>query len=408
MMQQRWNTPAASWLRWLGAALLMGAAGGLSAILLQKGIGLIQACTSQMPLWLAPVMGSILASFIFRYDSLARGFGANHYIDSVTFRQGKMRIRTLFTKFAATVLTIGFWGSGGLQGPLLVIGGNIANALTKYGVFRPLFHPDYLRLLSICGAAGAIGANLRAPLGGGLFVVEILYHSSLRLPTLLTAVVSSCAGFAVFYFAITPEPLLAIPEHAPVSGDIPAIILASLAAGLVSYGFIYLFNAIRWCFQHVRRRTLCPILGGAATGMVFIFAPQAAGSGIHGIRDMLVELPSWSLAACLIAAKMLATSFTVGSGGSGGLVMPALMVGALAGSGTASLLGMETAAAGAFLTTAAMAASLASTIHVPWAAAVIFVEIGGWSALLPAVLGSGIGFFLTRGQNIYGIIQQPR
>lgn len=406
-MQQIRNIPAVPILKWLSAALLLGAAGGLAAILLQKSIGSIQGFTSQLPLWLAPIIGSLLASLIFRYDALARGFGANHYIHSVTFRRGEMRESTLFTKFAATALTIGFWGSGGLQGPLLVIGGNIANILTRHGVLKQLFHPDHLRLLSICGAAGAIGANLRAPFGGGLFVVEILYHSSLRLSTLVTAVVSSCAGYAVYHLAVSPDPVLNLPNYAPALRDIPWIAAASLAAGVVSYVFICVFNAIRWSFQHVRSSMLCPVLGGAMAGTVFVVAPQAAGGGVDFIQSLFVELPSFSLAAAVIAAKILATSFTVGSGGSGGLVMPAVFVGAVVGTVTASLVGFETAASAVFLVIAAIAASLASTIHIPLATAVILIEMGGWGAVFPAVVGSTIGFFLTKGKNIYGIIQLP-
>ncbi len=392
--------------KWLLVATLMGITGGLSALLLNEAIAFVERLSQGIPLWLAPAIGGTLVAVIYGYDKLARGFGTNRYIFSINRRNGDMRNRTFLTKLAATALTLGLRGSGGVEGPMLVIGGSIGNLLTKVTPLRHLFRRDDLRLLSICGAAGAIGAIFRSPLGGGIFVVEVLYRSSLHYSDLFPAILSSTMGFVAYSFLAHAEPLFVIPAYVPDVGNVPWFLAAASLAGVVSFAFMELFSVIRSAFKRIPFRGLRPILGGVLTGLILVYVPQAAGIGTDFIQGLITEVQPLRLIVLLLVGKTLATSFTVGSGGSAGLVIPALFVGALVGNFTACLAGADGSPLTASLAVSGMAASLAAVANVPIAAAVMLVEMVGMQLGVPAVLGSVVGYAIGRSRTIYGTTRQ--
>jgi len=388
--------------KWLIIATLVGVGGGLSAVILQNMIKFVETMSSTVPLWIAPVIGGILLSIIYLWDELASGFGTNHYICAGNKIPGHLSFKTVFSKLTATAITLGFKGSGGVEGPMLVIGGSLADGISKIPILKGKFTEDDYRMLTICGAAGAIGAIFRSPLGGGIFVVEILYRTSLHYTELFPAMLSSTMGFVIYSMISKGTPLFIIPDYLPNVFNVPLFILAGLLGGIASLIFMFLFKHTQSVFEKIPYKKFHPILGGLLTGIILVVIPQVAGTGTSIIQEMINNNISVSILLLLFIGKILATSFTVASGGSAGLVIPALFIGAISGNLLVSLVPSNEIGLAASLVISGMAASLASVANVPISAAIMLVEMVGLRLGVPATLGSIMGYALGRSHIIYG------
>lgn len=388
--------------KWLIIATLVGIGGGLSAVVLKKAISFVEGMGSFLPLWLAPIIGGVLVSIIYIWDELAAGFGTNHYICAGNKIPGHLSFRTVFSKLTATAVTLGLKGSGGVEGPMLVIGGSLADGISKIPFFKGKFTEDDYRMLTICGAAGAIGAIFKSPLGGGIFVVEVLYRTSLHYTDLFPSMLSSTMGFVIYSMISEGTPMFNIPDYMPNVFNVPLFVLTGIIAGIGSLIFMFVFEYAQKFFQNLPYKKLHPILGGLLTGLILIVVPQAAGTGTNIIQEMIDNNIATNLLFLLFLGKILATSFTVASGGSAGLVIPALFIGAISGNLLLALIPNAEVGLSASLVISGMAASLASIANVPISAAIMLVEMVGLRLGVPATLGSVIGYALGRSHIIYG------
>ncbi|ARE86027.1 Voltage-gated ClC-type chloride channel ClcB [Clostridium formicaceticum] len=389
--------------KWLVVATLMGIGGGLAAVVLKFSIDFITQMSAMVPQWIAPAVGGILVSVLYLWDKNAAGFGTDKYIYAVNKKNSPLPFKMVFSKIAVTAITLGFQGSGGVEGPMLVIGGGLASGITKLRAWKNYFCDEDCRTLAICGAAGAIGAIFRSPLGGGIFVVEILYKSSLHYADLFPAMLSSTMGFVIYSMLANANPMFVIPNYLPNVWNVPSFLLAGVTAGLASLLFMWIFRKVQGFFDKLPYKRMHPFIGGLLTGIILIFLPDVAATGTNVIQEMIHGVFPIKLLLLLLAGKILATSFTVTSGGSAGLVIPALFIGAISGNFISVLMGNGEFGLSASLVIAGMAASLASIANVPIAAAIMLVEMVGLRLGVPATLGSIIGYALGHGQVIYGV-----
>ncbi|TCK88014.1 CIC family chloride channel protein [Natranaerovirga hydrolytica] len=396
-----------SWymIKWLIVATLVGIGGGLSAVALKKSIDFIGNIGDLFPLWVAPIIGSIIVTRMYMADECSSGFGTDYYLKEVNEGKDVLKIRTLFTKLVATAATIGFKGSGGVEGPMLVMGGSVANRILKIPFLNRAFSKDDKRTLIICGAAGAIGAMFRSPLGGGIFVVEILYKSSLNYGDLFPSMLSSTMGFVAYSMIADPSPMFDIPNYLPNVYNVPFFILAAIIAAILSLIFMSVFKGVQKLFERLPDKTkaIQPILGAIITGIIIYNIPNVYGTGTNYIQEMIHTQFPIQLLVLMFIGKVLATSFTVASGGSAGLVIPALFIGAIAGNGLSALLAVGDVGLSSSLVIAGMSASLASVANVPIAAAIMLVEMVGLRLGVPATIGSIIGYILAQSKVIYGV-----
>lgn len=391
-------------LKWMLIATLVGIGGGIASAILRLSIDLVGNISKNFPIWLTPIIGSILVSFIIFFDKNAAGFGTDLYIAEVNKEGVHLSRRNMYTKLLATSLTLGFNGSGGVEGPMLVIGGSIGDLLFKMPIIRRFFtQDDDKRLLTICGAAGAIGAIFRSPLGGGIFVVEILYKSTLNYGDLFPAILSSTMGFVVFSMLSSGNPLYDIPDYLPDVSNIPLFLLAGVVSGIGSLIFMYVLGKVQNQFNKIKYTNYRPIIGGLLTGIIIYFLPRVAGTGNSVIQEMIDGSFSIGFLIMLFIGKIFATSFTVGSGGSAGLVIPALYIGAIAGNSISTVLNISNGGLESSLVISGMAASLASIANVPIAGAIMLVEMVGLRLGVPAAIGSIIGYAIGHGKVIYGV-----
>ncbi len=390
-------------LKWGVVASLVGIGGGLGALALRRGIAMVSDATVVLPLWITPAIGACIAVLIFLWDPQAAGFGTDRYITAVNLRYGSLERKTAVSKLLASMATLGFRGSGGIEGPMVLIGGSIANIMDRMPPVRRFFTVHDRRILTVCGAAGAVGAAFHSPLAGGIFAVEVLYKSSLHYSDLFPAMLSSTMGFVVYSLLDNAEPLLLIPEYVPDVTNLHYYFLSAIIAGLAALLFMRTFQLSRKLASLFPYQRLAPIFGALIAGLLIANVPQTAGIGLDVIQSMLVSVQPLSILMLLIAAKILATSLTVGFGGSGGLVIPALFVGAACGNALGGFVAVGQDGLLASMVVAGMSASLASIANVPVSAAILLIEMVGLRIAVPATIGSVIGYIIGKGNIIYGI-----
>lgn len=389
-------------VKWSVIATLVGFGGGLGAYALRTGISLLTRASGAIPLWIAPAVGATIAIVIYLIDPAASGFGTDRYIEAVNLRYGFMERKTALTKLLATISTLGFRSSGGVEGPMLIIGGSIANTIDRFPVVRRFFTVHDRRILTMCGAAGALGAAFHSPLAGGIFAVEVLYKASLHYVDLFPAMLSSTMGYVVYSLIDNADPLLRVPEYVPDVRNTIYFVVTAVVTAVVAIGFVKTFAASRKVAEILPGRRLRPVYGALLTGVVISLVPRSAGIGLDVIQHLLLNVEPWPILAALLVAKVLATSLSVGFGGSAGLVIPALFVGAVTGNLMAGLFAGGQAGLLASLVVTGMAAALASVANVPVAAAVLLVEMVGLRLAVPATIGSVIGYVIARRSVIYG------
>ncbi len=370
--------------------------------------GSVAAMASRHSPWffLVPALGGLVSGLlVYAIAPEAEGHGTDAMIESFHQRGGAIRKRVPFVKIAASALTIGTGGSAGKEGPIAQIGSGFGSALaTALGL-----KARDRRILVLAGAAGGIGAIFQAPLGAALFAPEVLYRETeFEYEAILPCVVSSIVAYAV-YTQLYKHGALFFPG--PVGFALPVELLPYALFGIVcaAAGFLYVraFYGLRDRFFGPLRipRAFKPALGGLLLGAIAFFVPPVTSTGYGWVQTALEGKIFWGTMALLALLKILATSCTISSGGSGGVFGPSVFIGAMLG-GAFGYLGHEIAPGwvvnpGAFVLVG-MGAFFAGVAKVPIAAIIMSCEMSeSYTLLVPLMLVSSIAYLLLRGTNLY-------
>lgn len=362
-----------------------------------------------IPRWwvllLAPAVGGLLSGFlVFKWAPEAEGHGTDAMIESFHLKKGKIRRRIPFLKAISSVITIGSGGSAGREGPIAQIGAGFGSFLSD--LFK--FNDDERRILILAGAAAGIGAIFRAPLGGALFVVEVLYARDFEARALIPALISSIIAYSIFSLWYGWGTLFTIPTY---DFREPVELLFYAALGLVCAGmgvfYIKVFYGFRDSFFHRIRVIphIRPAIGGLMIGAVGVFAPHVMASG-YGYMQQAID-GQLTMQFMFVAAilKIFATSFTISSGGSGGVFAPSLFIGSMVGGAFGQLatrLYPNTITDPAAFVLVGMGAFFAGVAKVPIAAMIMVSEMtGGYSLLVPMMLASAVAYIATRRASLY-------
>ena len=415
-------------IRWLILSLLIGALAGTLVWVVQTGVGRLGEARTSLPHalpYIFPVLAGLLVGLVIhRIDPAASGEGAPTYIKSVQNRGGYLESRTVVLYLIGTVLTLGLGGSGGFVGPACLYGGGAGSFLFRKLRFlsRALrFRKADMRLAMVCGAGAGVAAALDAPIGGGIFAVEVLYAASIEYEGLFPGLLASITGYTVHSLLTGFGSPYRQSELAFGAGLVPGFILTAIVVGLLGIVFVMAFKKTFDLFHRLRRwggwrpvagACICAAVGLALAG--FANRGQVLGPGTETFRAVLNPQNSFPvyMLALLLCGKIVATVSTVGMGSPAGLTGPVLMVGAMAGSIMGSWLipvctygsqsgGPEHAA----FIAVGMAGMLAAVLNVPVAAVVIMTEVLGTSYGLPAALGSIIAFSIARSEVVYKYLE---
>ena len=287
---------------------------------------------SGLPWWLVvggPAIGGLVVGLVFHFLLKEKaGLGVPTVMEAVAQERSSIPAFRAVVKFFCSALTIGSGGAAGREGPIVQIGALLGSFVGR--LFRVT--DEYMRILVACGAAGAISATFNAPITGVIFAEEIIL-GEFTLMSLAPIVLSSVVG-AVFSREILGNyEVIHVPAftvHSPL--EVVWYLALGLLAGVVAAAFTVSLYKSRdfWDFLRIPPY-IKPAIGGLAVGAIGLHWPQVMGLGYDAISTMLSGWHSLSLVLCLLALKMVATSLTLGSGGSGGIYAPSFFIGAMTG-----------------------------------------------------------------------------
>lgn len=421
--EARWEPLRSSDTGLLVLALAVGAGAGLGAVVFRWLIvsftrvltghddyaGLGHVANPHVP-WLGPwfvvlapvVAGLVYGPLVHHFAREARGHGVPEVMYAVARRGGRIRPQVAAVKALASALCIGGGGSVGREGPIVQIGSALGSTVGRVmGATE-----GRMRVLVACGAAGGIAATFNAPLAGVFFAMELIL-ADFAARSFGMVVIASVTSSVIGRAALGNQPFLHLPTFS-VEHPTQYLLFAGLGllAGLVGVGFTRVLYAIEdacdWAWRGPE--WLRPAVGGLLLGLLLMAVPEMYGVGYPVLGDSVAGRYTIGFLAVLLLAKMVATSLTIGIGGSGGVFAPSLFVGAMLGSGFGQALDLVDPAlagpAGAY-GLIGMGAVFAGAARAPITGVVIMFELTGeYSIILPLmvaiVLATGVSHLVSR------------
>lgn len=283
-----------------------------------------------------PAMGGLLSGWlVYTFAPEAEGHGTDAAINAYHNQGGFIRSRVPFVKTLASAITLTTGGSGGREGPIAQIGAGFGSFLATQ---LKLSDRDR-RIMMAAGIGAGVGSIFRAPLAGALFAAEVLYRdpefeSEVIIPAGISSVVAYCTFCLVFgWGSLFDSPPFKFQNPIELG---PYLVLALVLVGSgvfyvkMFYGTIHFFESLKKIPNHIK-----PAIGGLCTGLIGFFWPQCLAFG-YGFAQKAIRMdafPEITISFLLVLAfgKILTTSFSIGSGGSGGVFGPSIVIGGAMG-----------------------------------------------------------------------------
>jgi len=437
---RRWVEGASDWLelrsfaKWVGLAALIGVAAGIAAVVFRWMITnatthLFRAATGVRydgvggvgDRWwlvlLVPTLGGLLVGWLVqRFAPEAEGHGTDSVIRAYHRMKGVVRTRVIVMKSLTSALSIGSGGSAGQEGPVAQVGAGVGSSIASALGFSDRDR----RIFLTAGGSAGVGAMFCSPLGGALFMPEVLYRKpEFEGEALVPCIVASTVAYATFvaisgeHRAVHIDPTrLASLEFGGLKEILPYLALG-ITCALFGWLYVKVFFGVEALFKRLTAvpKWVRPGLGGLLLGaLALALAPLTGDHGIlfGGYRLMEASIANEltvGIAFVLVLAKILATSLTISSGGSGGVFAPALAIGALIGvavgraaEGLVPGLDLQPEA----FALVGMGGFFAGVAKVPIASVVMVSEMTGSYALLaPLMLVSVVHLLLSGRWSLY-------
>ncbi|MEA1927292.1 MAG: chloride channel protein [Candidatus Auribacterota bacterium] len=386
-------------VKWPLLACIIGAAVGGLVRLFNLSLDWIIIQTNSIWFFGLPILGGLITGLIGKWIPGVYGDGTQVYIDRVD-RPPRHSLRLLLGKLAASLATLGTGGSGGRVAPFVLMGGAVGKLCTRLQIFP---HSRDNRITTVCGAAAGVGALLGSPLGGGIFAAEVLFASSLDYNVLFPAILASMVGYLVNHLILGGMAFGCRLDYTFSVHHLPLILITIAFSALVGMIFVYIYEGIKLPVRSKKfPRWLYPVLGGIGVTIVgLIFGKRVMGTGEGLVLTALSNQNFIVGGILLLAGKLLATTMTVKSGGSGGLTFPAIIMGALAANIVSLIFGLGDSILHHAIICAGISAAMASVLNTPIAAVIIMLELFGVRAAPPIIMGAVLGFIIGRPKVIY-------
>ena len=380
---------------------------------------------------LVPALGGLLTGLVGHFLAPeVLGGGGNAYVEAF-HTGGVLRRRVLGLKIFASLCTLGTGGSGGREGPTMLIGASVGSLIS-----RALRIPEKdRRLLLVAGTAGGLAAMFGTPLGAGLLATEILYRDDFESDALIPAILSSVTAFSVFRAIMPGEAHLfnCARSYAFNPGRLWLYVLLALVIALAGRRFVLVLSALKRLFRIMSLpRWASPAVGGLMLGALAVawilginpsLGLEGKGIGIlgsgYGAAQAAIVAPNfmptgWRAAILLFGlglVKMVATGLTLESGGSAGDFGPSIAIGGMLGGAfgyAAQALMPSVGDPGAFALVG-MGAFYGGIAHAPLAALVMVCELAGsYDLLVPLMLTVGLSYLALRPATLYGAQRASR
>lgn len=357
--------------------------------------------------WAIPLivaLGGLLSGLIVVHLAPeAEGHGTDAAIDAVHRNPRGVRMRAVVVKIIASAITLGSGGSGGREGPTAQISSGFGSFLA-----RSLdLSPSDGRIAVAAGIGSGIGSIFGAPLGGALLSAEIVYRDDIEVEAIIPSMISSIIGYAVSSAFLGFQPMFGFATQGQRFFDPTQLgwfALIGVVSGLVGLAYAKGFYTVAGLFGRLTiPRWLRPAVGGLLVGLIALALPQVLGTGYGWVQtalgQQLLGLPLWVVLA-LPFAKILATALSIGSGGSGGIFGPGMVIGGFTGAAIWRLLepmAPAVPAGPASFVIVGMMATFGSICRAPLAVMIMVAEMtGSLSALAPAMIAVGLATLIVR------------
>ena len=397
-------------------------------------------------LLVVPTVGGLISGWlVYTFAPEADGGGTDAAIDAYHNRRGAIRKRVPLVKMVASAITIGTGGSGGREGPIAQIGAGIGSMLAT----RLRLSDAERRTLLAAGMGAGIGALFHAPLAGAIFAIEVLYRDpDFEAEVLIPAFIATTVAYCVFHLTMLAlnlhafTELFAVPPPDDLRFNDPALLLPLTALALVmvvaSLVYVRTFHGISAVFARWRfPRRLKPAVGAFGSGLIAVIAYYAvrglydqAGEQSLGMlsfgygflqqildRGQFVEqtmnIPNPAIGAAIVVlmvvgvGRIITTSLTIGSGGSGGVFGPSMVIGGSFGAVVGllfsqwqpQLVGPNEVVMFALL---GMAGFFAAAANTPVSTLIMVSEMcGSYRLLLPSMWVCALAYLLSRSWAIF-------
>ena len=421
-------------LKRIALSCLIGFIVGLIVILFDLALYALIGVINSLDIWIVvclPIVGLLLCGIITSFFvPEARGHG-DMIIGAYHHENVRVRGRLVPGKFLASIATIGFGGSAGPEGPAINMGGGIGSVIGEK-INLPLKEKKNLLLY---GMSAGFGAIFMAPLSGAVFGCEVLYRKDFDYSNLFPCIVSSGVGFLARKYIPSlfgqENPLIQIPaiNYSFNWYDLLLFIGIGVCCGLVGWLFIKFFFVIDRKFVNWKRpEWQKTTLGGVAVSLLVLGLMIFSINFSSSIKDSLLILSlGWPLVnivgsppmifsleflILLLIFKLVATCMTLGSGGSGGIVAPSIVMGALLGSIISGIAVIFVPSLSPDMQRAIIVVSsiavYASIAHVPLTGMLLGGELYGINFIFPALIASVIGSWIIQKHSIYPSAQFRR
>ncbi len=374
--------------------IIVGICSGLAAVVLNRSlVAMLEWVHHYRHFWwafLLPACGAALSSlFLDKIVKEGAGHGVPEVIYSVSRYGGLLRFRSSFSRLISSCLTIGSGGSAGPEAPIVMSGASIGSNIAKFFSLN-----DRQRITLVgCGAAGAISSIFNAPIAGMVFTIEVILGEWTAL-NIVPIAIASVAGTEVS--RILQGNQIAFSHHQFSIDHLDIFATIGLAV-ITAIASIMLTHSLR-SMHKVSKKMPVPLwiraaIGGCIVGIIGMFLPVILGEGYHSIQIMIEGKFSQGIAIVAIAAfaKIIATSFTLGWGGSGGIFAPSLVIGSLTGLAYHRFIvflwpSVEWVNEGCFALLG-MAGIVSGMLQAPLTGIFLIVEItGGYGVILPLII----------------------
>jgi CIC family chloride channel protein len=357
--------------------------------------------------------GLIFAPIIYYLAREAKGEGPPDVMEAIAVKGGGIRARVLAVKVLVSSICIGSGGSVGREGPIVQIGASVGSTIGRWLKLSD----EWLKTLVLCGAAGGISATFNAPLAGIVFALEVIAGRfiSPRFGYIVISSVSANVIARIFLFTEEHPTSFIVPQYSIVSyWEMLPYALLGVVIAFVALGFIRFFYKTEDLIAKLKiPEYLKPAVAGIIIGLIGSYYPQVFGVGYgthYGVGGVLVETGAVEQAlagevalvtiASILILKIVATSLTLGSGGSGGIFAPSLFIGAMLGGafgiGVHNLFPTITASSGAYALVG-MGAFFAVVVRGPITAIIILFEITrDYALILPLMTAVVISSIIAR------------
>ena len=413
---------------------VIGLIAGLAAVTLKETVHQIQHILTHNfqanfsnYLYLSyPLIGIVLTVLLAKYILKEKlGHGITDILYSISKKSSIVKRTKTFSRMLTSAITVGFGGSVGLEAPIVVTGSAIGSNIGR------LVHLSYKQrtLLIGCGSAGAISAIFNSPIAGVIFSIEVIL-SEITINTFIPLLIASVCGALISLTLLGDDVLFSFTLTETFNAaETPLYIFLGIFTGLVSLYFTKSTTFIENRIHNIKGDLNRALLGGISLGFLVFILPPLYGEGYDTIKLLLNnrhqeilnnsmffgEVNSISFFILftfgIILLKPIATAFTIGAGGSGGIFAPSLFIGGITGflfAYLVNMIGLTDPISLSNFTLVGMSGVLSGVLHAPLTAIFLIAEItSGYTLFVPLMMVSAISYSTISYFEKYSIYTKP-